>query len=72
MLALFANVALSAGSIIFSLFMKESEFRFILIISCIVNFVGAFLTMLFCLEITFGLPDFIFVALTTTVTDILS
>lgn len=35
------------------------------------NCIGAFLTMLFCLDITFGIPAFFYVLFTSTVTDTL-
>jgi len=41
------------------------------VIACLVNSLGACMTMLFCLEITFGIPNFLFVLLTSTVTDTL-
>ena len=59
------------GSIIYNKFYKESEFRMVLIVACIVNFFGAVTTMLYCLNMTFGIPDFIFVLFTSTVTQTL-
>ena len=56
---------------IFNQFLKESEFKVVLTIACVINCIGAFLTMLFCLSFTFGIPDFLFVLLTSTVTDTL-
>jgi len=52
-------------------FFKESEFYLMVVLACLINFVGAVLTMLFCLGKTFGIPNFLFVLLTSTVTDTL-
>jgi hypothetical protein len=70
-LSLVGFAGLIFGSLIFNAFLKESEFRLVLTIACIINSTGAFLTMLFCLGFTFGIPDFLFVLVTSTVTDTL-
>jgi hypothetical protein len=56
------------GSIAFNIWFKEKEFRTMNVIACLVNSLGAIFTMLFCLKITLGLPDFTFCLLTSTVT----
>ena len=50
---------------------SKMEYYKVTALACVVNFVGAFLTMLFCMEITFGIPPFVFVLLTSTVTDVM-
>jgi hypothetical protein len=62
---------LTTGAIAYSMFFKESEFYWMVVFACFVNFTGAVLTMLFCHGNTFGIPNFLFVILTSTVTDTL-
>jgi len=62
---------LISGSVCFNLFLKEKEFTLMMFVACIVNFVGSMTTMMFCLQIYLGLPPFLFVILTSTVTDTL-
>ena len=60
------------GSAIYNWYFKHTEFQLTAVIACLINFLGAFMTMLFCLEITFGIPNYLFVIMTSTVTDSLS
>lgn len=71
MLTLIGFLMMIVGAAIYNLYFKETEFRKVLVIACLVNFVGALLTMFFCLDFTFGLPKFLYVLLTATVTDII-
>jgi hypothetical protein len=64
-------VTLITGSVCFNLFLKEKEFTIMMTAANLVNCFGAIMTMLFCLRITFGIPNFLFVILTSTVTDTL-
>ena len=70
-LQIIGYVTLITGSFMFNLYFKQSEFYVVTVIACLVNSVGAIFTMLFCLQITFGIPNFLFVILTSTVTDTL-
>jgi MFS family permease len=71
MLTLVGFLATIAASVVYNLYFKETQYRKVLVIACLVNFVGALLTMFFCLDFTFGLPKFLYVMLTATVTDII-
>lgn len=71
MLQLIAMASLVPGSILFAVYLKESEFRLMMVLACCVNFFGAFTTMLYCSRHTFGLSPFLFVMFTSTVTDVL-
>jgi hypothetical protein len=68
---MFSYVTLITGSIMFNMFLKEKEFTFMMVMASLTNCVGAVLTMSFCLGYTFGIPNFIFVCFTSTVTDTL-
>jgi BT1 family len=59
------------GSWAYNHYFKKSQFRLVTMVACFVNFIGAVLTMLFCLKITFGLSNMLFVIFTSTVTDTL-
>ena len=71
MLQLIGYATLISGSVMFNLCLKESEFNLMMIIACLVNCAGSVTTMLFCLKIYLGMPPFLFVLLTSTVTDTL-
>lgn len=71
LLSLIGYATLTTGSICYSIYFKESEFSSMILLACFVNFIGASLTMLFCINVTFGIPPFLFVCLTSTVTDTL-
>ena len=62
---------LITGSIMYNIWLKESEFTVMMVIACIVNFVGAFTTMMFCKGWFLGLPPVVFTIMTSTVTDTL-
>lgn len=67
---LIANVTMIPGAILYNMYLKESEFSFLMVIACITNCVGALLTMLFCLGYDLGVP-YIYTMFTSTVTDVL-
>lgn len=71
MLQLIAMASLIPGSILFAIYLKESEFRLMMVLACAVNFFGAFTTMLYTSNHTFGLSPLLFVMFTSTVTDVL-
>jgi MFS family permease len=64
-------VTLITGSIMFNVFMKEKEFSFMMIIACFVNFIGSATTVMFTTDHMLGIPPFLFVLFTGTVTDTL-
>lgn len=68
---MFSYVTLISGSIMFNSLLKEKEFTFMMVMASFTNFVGAILTMLFCRGYYFGLPKFLYVCFTSTVTDTL-
>ena len=55
----------------FSLFLKEKEFRYMMIMACLINFFGAITTAMFCSGHDLGMTPFMFTMLTSTVTDVL-
>jgi hypothetical protein len=71
MLQTVGYAAVVTGSITFGMWFKESEFRNLNAAACLIGSVGAILTMFFCLGITFGIPNFYFCLMTTTVTQTL-
>jgi hypothetical protein len=70
MLMLVANITMVPGALLYNMYLKESEFTFLMVVACIINFVGSILTMLFCLGYDLGIP-YIYTMFTSTVTDIL-
>lgn len=70
MLQLVGMITIIPGAILYNIYLKESEFSFMMIVACIVNCVGAALTMIFCLGIDFGVP-YLYAMFTSTVTDVL-
>ena len=71
MLQMIGYATLISGSALFNVYLKEKEFSVLMIIACFVNFAGAATTVMFCRQIYLGLPPFVFVLLTSTVTDTL-
>lgn len=69
MLALFGFVALMLSSLLYNWCFKNVEERILLSLAMIVNFLGSVMTLLYVLEKTGGIPPFVFLALTSTVTD---
>lgn len=70
MLQLIGMITIIPGAILYNIYLKEAEFSFMMIVACLVNFVGAALTMIFCLGIDFGVP-YLYAMFTSTVTDVL-
>jgi hypothetical protein len=71
MLQMIGFATMISGSIAFNVFLKEKEFTVIMVAACLTNCFGAIATMLFCLKIYLGLPPFLFMILSATVTDTL-
>jgi hypothetical protein len=69
MLALFGFVALMLSSLLYNWCFKNVEERILLSLAMIVNFLGSVMTLVYVLEKTGGIPPFVFLALTSTVTD---
>ena len=69
MITLLGFVALLISSVVYNWFFKNVEERVLLSFAMLVNFLGSVMTLLYVLEITFGMPPLAFVALTSTVTD---
>jgi len=59
------------GAALYSFLFSKMEYYKVTVLACVVNSVGALLTMLLCLNFTFGIPPFAFVMVTSTVTDVL-
>lgn len=70
-LQIIGYITLCFGSVMYNQYFKKSQFRLVMMVACFINGIGAVLTMLFCLKITFGLPSLIYVIFTSTVTDTL-
>jgi hypothetical protein len=68
---MFSYVTLITGSLMFNVFLKEKEFTFMMIMASLTNCIGAITTMLFCRGIYFGMPKFLYICFTSTVTDTL-
>jgi hypothetical protein len=71
MLQMIGYATLITGSALFNIYLKEREFTVMMIIACFVNFAGSATTVMFCKGIYLGMPPFVFVLLTSTVTDTL-
>lgn len=56
---------------IYSGLLKETPIRTMMIVACFINMTGAIFTVLYTKQITFGLSQYAFVVMTTTVTDTL-
>lgn len=69
MITLLGFLALLISSIFYIWFFKRFEERSLLIAGNIVNILGSAATLLYVLNITFGMSPLLFVALTSTVTD---
>jgi hypothetical protein len=69
MITLLGFVALLFSSLIYNWFLKSIEERCLLTVSLIVNCIGSVGTLLYVLNLTFGIPPLVFVAITSTVTD---
>ncbi len=69
MLALFGFAALMLSSLLYNWCFKNVEERILLSLAMIVNFLGSVMTLVYVLEKTGGIPPFVFLALTSTVTD---
>lgn len=70
MLQLVANASIVPGALLYNWYLKESEFTFMMILACFVNFFGSFTTMLFCIGVDLNAP-YLFTMGTTTVTDVM-
>ena len=71
MLSLIGYATLITGSVAFNLFMKDKEFTMMMIVACFINCIGSVTTVLFTRGIYLGMSPFVFVILTSTVTDTL-
>lgn len=69
MIALLGFIALLVSSLVYNWFFKNIEERILLSLAMIVNFIGSMTTLMYVLKITLGMPELVFVALTSTVTD---
>lgn len=69
MITLLGFIALLVSSLVYNWCFKNIEERILLSLAMIVNFVGSVATLLYVLDITFGMPPLAFVALTSTVSD---
>ena len=70
-LQLLGNFATIPGSIIFSVFLKEKEFRFMMVMACAINCFGALTSAMFCSSHYIGLQPFVFCMTSSTVTNVL-
>jgi hypothetical protein len=71
LLSLIGYATLISGSIFFNLFMKNKEFTMMMIVACFINCLGSITTVLFTRGIYLGMSPYVFVILTSTVTDTL-
>jgi hypothetical protein len=72
MLQLLGNATMIPAGMLYNLYLRETEFRTMMLIACFTNFFGAFTTMLYSCpwQVDFGYP-YIFTMMTATVTDVL-
>jgi len=54
---------------LFSAYLRDVRIGYMMILACSINMLGALMTVLYTLNITFGLKPLVFVCLTSTVTD---
>jgi Na+/melibiose symporter-like transporter len=69
LITLLGFIALLVSSFLYNSFFKSYEERCMLAVAMCINCVGSVMTLLFVLDKTFGLSPFLFVCLTSTVTD---
>jgi len=56
---------------VYNAFLKEKEFTYMRVAACLANCFGAVMTMFYCRGFTFGIPGFLYLMMTSTVTDTL-
>lgn len=71
MLGVLGSFCLFLGTIIYNLCLKEKSVRFMMVIACVTNLLGAGGTLLFLRQITFGMSPMLFMIVSSTVTDTL-
>ena len=69
MITLLGFFAMFISSIFYNWFLKSFEERTLLALAMVVSCIGSVTTLLYVLDITFGMNPLIFVCLTSTVTD---
>ena len=65
------NFWIILGATMFNLFFKEKEFRFMMIMACLINTFGALTTAMLCSNHTLGMTPFLFTIFTSNLTDAL-
>ena len=71
MLTVLAYVTLLVSTFIYNGLLKNLEMRNMMVTACLINLIGAFTTVLYTSDRTFGMSPLAFVCLTSTVTDTL-
>jgi hypothetical protein len=71
MLELLGFVTLFVSTFIYNGLLRSYQVRSMMICACLVNLLGSFMTVLYTLNITFGMTPLVFVCLTSTITDTL-
>ena len=71
MLGVLGSFCLFLGVLIYNLALKEKSVRFMMVIACVTNLLGAGGTLLFLRKITFGMSPMLFMIVSSTVTDTL-
>ena len=70
-LGIVASLCLFVGTIAYDLFLKDKGIRFMMVVACLVNMVGAAFTLLFLRGIMFGMDPYWFMMASSSVTDVL-
>jgi hypothetical protein len=71
MLGVLGSATLLFGTFVYNFYLTDKSLRFMMVIACLINFVGAVNSLLFVKEIYFGLSPLVFVILSSTVADTL-
>lgn len=71
LLSVFGYVALVVSTIMYNIFLKNFETRYLVLFASFVNVLGAVLTLCFVTGNTFGLSPMVFIVFTSTVFDII-
>ena len=71
MVSFFGYICMFLGVIIYSGYLKTTEVRVMMVISCMINLFGALSSLLFVRDFMFGLSPFIYVCFTSSATEVL-
>ena len=71
MVQLSAYIMMVFGAILYNFLLSDSEIRCMMVIACITNLIGAFMSLIFVRGITLGMSPYMYTIFSTAVTEIL-